>query len=130
MDKEIAERWCTALRSGKYRQGTGTLRQVIEGRVTFCCLGVLTNLYLREHNESWTADGDDVDIGICELSDNEHLPLRVMEWSGMASECGARERVRNIVAPCLTELNDGSAKVPRLTFSEIADIIEKEAADL
>lgn len=126
MNKEIAERWRTALRSGKYRQGAGTLRQVTEGQVTFCCLGVLTNLYLREHNQTWDIKGGDV----CELSDDEHLPLRVTRWAGLSSDCGARVSDGDLVHPSLTELNDGSSKVTRLTFAEIADIIEKEAADL
>ena len=40
MDKKIKKKWLKALRSGKYKQGMGTLR--IEDR--FCCLGVLCDL--------------------------------------------------------------------------------------
>lgn len=36
MNKEWAEKWAAALRSGEYKQGTGRLRQGDR----FCCLGV------------------------------------------------------------------------------------------
>jgi hypothetical protein len=126
MNKEIAERWCTALRSGKYRQGTGTLRQVTEGQVTFCCLGVLTDLYLREHNQTW--DGG-VSGNECHMSDDEFMPHAVEVWAGTHSECGSRPQ-NDGAEPPLTALNDGTPKIPRLTFGEIADIIEKEAETL
>jgi hypothetical protein len=126
MNKEIAERWCTALRSGKYRQGTGTLRQVTVGQVTFCCLGVLTDLYLREHNQTWDggASGNE-----CHMFDDEHLPHAVAVWAGMYDECGSRPQ-NALAEPPLTALNDGSPKIPQRTFAEIADIIETEAETL
>lgn len=37
MDSKIKEQWVAALRSGKYKQGTGYLNR--DGK--FCCLGVL-----------------------------------------------------------------------------------------
>lgn len=44
MKKEIAEKWTKALRSGKYKQGTGELRAYITDEVQFCCLGVLCEI--------------------------------------------------------------------------------------
>lgn len=38
LSSELAEKWCAALRSGAYDQGTGCLRPTDE---TYCCLGVL-----------------------------------------------------------------------------------------
>lgn len=45
MKKEVAKAWVEALRSGKYKQGKGWLRQEEPGvEPTFCCLGVLCDL--------------------------------------------------------------------------------------
>ena len=43
MSKAMRERWKLNLRSGEYKQGTGTLRNVQGG---FCCLGVLADTEL------------------------------------------------------------------------------------
>jgi hypothetical protein len=44
MKKEIADKWIEALRSGEYKQGTGTL----QNKCGYCCLGVLCKLAERE----------------------------------------------------------------------------------
>lgn len=48
MNPEIKEQWVTALRSGKYIQGTGRLRRkrgvFLDEPETFCCLGVLCEI--------------------------------------------------------------------------------------
>lgn len=43
MDKKIRNKWVKALRSGKYKQGTGALVSPGNGQKKdrFCCLGVL-----------------------------------------------------------------------------------------
>lgn len=38
MDKDIKEKWVKALRSGEYKQGTGTF---LDDKNRYCCLGVL-----------------------------------------------------------------------------------------
>lgn len=42
MNPELKAQWLAALRSGKYEQGQGMLRQPIDG--TFCATGVLADL--------------------------------------------------------------------------------------
>lgn len=45
MKRELRDKWCEALRSGKYLQGRGALRVVTaEGVDSYCCLGVLCDL--------------------------------------------------------------------------------------
>lgn len=39
MDQEIKQKWCDALRSGKYKQGKSYMYNEKTG--TYCCLGVL-----------------------------------------------------------------------------------------
>lgn len=41
MNKDLKEKWITALRSGKYKQGKGQLRDNIDGEYHYCCLGIL-----------------------------------------------------------------------------------------
>jgi hypothetical protein len=47
MNKEIADKWIEALRSGEYEQGIASLQS--GGR--FCCLGVLCDLAIKEGND-------------------------------------------------------------------------------
>ena len=49
MKPEIKAQWIEALRSGEYKQTKGELRTP-NG---YCCLGVLTDLYLKKHNDEW-----------------------------------------------------------------------------
>ena len=59
MNKEIKDKWVTALRSGKYKQTTGALRRVTaDGESGFCCLGVLCDVV--------DPDGWDMKIADCE----------------------------------------------------------------
>jgi hypothetical protein len=46
MKAGMKRKWITALRSGEYEQGAGNLKaKDDEGNVSFCCLGVLRDLY-------------------------------------------------------------------------------------
>lgn len=46
LTQEIKDRWVAALRSGKYKQGRGTLCSYdgLSNERSFCCLGVLADL--------------------------------------------------------------------------------------
>ena len=54
MNPELKQKWLEALRSGKYKQGTGLLRSKEN---YFCCLGVLCDII---DNKKWeiTNSGD------------------------------------------------------------------------
>jgi len=51
MKAGIKKRWISALRSGKYKQGTGQLR---DAQNNFCCLGVLCDVQGRHW---WKPEG-------------------------------------------------------------------------
>lgn len=51
LDPEIKAKWITALRSGKYKQTTNTLKA--KDGSGFCCLGVLCDLAAADGNGSW-----------------------------------------------------------------------------
>lgn len=44
MRPDVKAKWITALRSGEYRQGRGSLRE----HDAYCCLGVLCDLHAKE----------------------------------------------------------------------------------
>lgn len=104
MNPEIKKKWCEALRSGEYEQGTLSLRH---GN-TYCCLGVLCDLHSRETGNKWDEDDEYLDKW-------GYLPSAVMEWSGFKS---CRPEVRS---GTLDRLNDTGT-----SFSKIAGLIEKE----
>lgn len=111
MDKKIMKKWVKALRSGKYRKTTGQLCKVAQnGNKSYCCLGVLTELYLKENK---TIDEYDPNNGC--LSPN------VQDWAGMNDSCGSL--IYSNESTDLTCLND-CTKAKR-GFKRIADIIEK-----
>jgi hypothetical protein len=76
MNQEIKQRWIQALRSGEYEQGEGGLFHC--GK--FCCLGVLTDLYIKEHGFQWKQDS--ADLWSFE-DERETLPQSVQDWSGI-----------------------------------------------
>lgn len=72
MKKTIKKLWVQALRSGKYRQGFGSLRT---GPHTYCALGVLTRLYANAVHKSF-------DKVI--RHPYAPLPLAVRQWAGLS----------------------------------------------
>jgi hypothetical protein len=105
MKEAIAKRWVRALRSGEYRQARRVLWRKGRGESdSFCCLGVLTDLYVRSGG-SESGWGDEV------------LTQRVQEWAGLKFPNG------NIPFAdiCLSRMNDEGH-----SFAGIADVIERE----
>lgn len=112
MKKEIAEQWVAILRSGMVEQATGRLEDTAG---SMCCLGVLSAMAEAEgicrrrevHNHGYSYDTAET-----------VLPPAVVVWAEVSSNDGGRGHNRKT----LTRLNDNGG----LSFSEIADIIEKE----
>lgn len=110
MKKEIADKWVEALRSGKYKQGTRRLYDPPTN--SYCCLGVLCEI---QGVKTLTEQGDTLELP----QDKNKVGLKT---SGASLEG----------MPSLWVLNDGDpVRVPeRLTFDEIADIIQIAYKDL
>ena len=112
MNEQVKENWLSALRSGDYKQ-TQLKLHTDDG---FCCLGVLCDLYGKEHNVEWDLVEDE-DHSYYEFQDKEsHLPSSVMEWAGVE---GQNPDIDN-GTETLATLNDTGC-----TFEEIADIIQE-----
>lgn len=147
MKAEVADKWTEALRSGEYQQASGQLRvcgaewETKPTDSAFCCLGVLCDLYAREHAIAGWGQG----LKRCHISHGElflneefHLPREVREWAGMRSDNGALGTATTVIhvdraghacaetwGDNLVDLNDGGA-----SFAEIADVIAQRKEEL
>jgi len=133
MDINVKQKWLTALNSGKYEQVKGRLK----GKVGFCCLGVLCDLYAEEHPEAygWAKNGAGSLIGyinFCDINGDFNdcvLPPDVKEWAGLSNDDPA-------IAPIPSRRGIFSEELPRdslarandsgYTFPEISQIIRRE----
>lgn len=126
MREDIKVRWVEALRSGQYEQTEGLLAN----DNGFCCLGVLCEIavqdgvVVKEVKDQWEGDPNDnhvVTYGVgTEYAMDAVLPSMVYEWAELESSNPAimYQDVRHPIS----DLNDDY----KLTFSEIADVIERE----
>jgi hypothetical protein len=125
MNKEIKEQWVSALRSGKYKQGNGALRNIKD---EFCCLGVLCDIVAPE---KWELNNKTLLYGIDNKSkylETAVLFSEIRELTGVELTCvgeyGEFEgsvSYNNIDHDNLVSLNDEG-----MSFEEIANVIEEK----
>lgn len=108
MKPKIKKLWVEALRSGKYKQGSGRLRTFSDA---YCCLGVLCDLHRKETGRQWrrNSHGDWV-----YLSATGALPEEVSNWAGL--KCG------NPALGLDSAISHNDSGTP---FPDIADRIQK-----
>jgi hypothetical protein len=138
MDKLIAEKWVAALRSGEYKQGKGVLHN--QDSNTYCCLGVLCDLFVKEKNirDAYCQQRMLSDSSLVTAFDGTTgtLPRDVRYWSGISDDNGQFQYDKPIPSrdtsyfrdeqTCLlTSMNDGEYGHD-FTFEEIANIIEEQ----
>lgn len=116
MNPEIKAKWVAALRSGEYKQGRSNLRSEDE---SFCCLGVLCDLYSREFGERWADPSKDADWFSFMNQDNT-LPRSLKGWAGLTNAGGDPVTINGVHAELWEHNDDGR------TFAEIADAIEAQ----
>lgn len=111
---ELLKEWVAALRSGEYRQGKNMLQNT---NGTYCCLGVACEV-ARKHG---------IEVQDRYVKVNDHRTIKVLRGLDLCTQGPVRQAFGITECgqlsddSCLSELNDSGA-----TFSEIADIIEKE----
>ncbi len=123
MDPVVRPQWCAALRSGDYQQAKHELRQTVAGVVIgHCCLGVLTDLWLKAGHEEMIYDSADPAAPPVSVWDKGGgvLSSPVAEWAGLTAP---DPRLRPNRGGRATGLNDSG-----FTFAEIADLIDGGAA--
>lgn len=108
MKKIWKKRWLKALRSGKYKQTAGTLRDAYG----FCCLGVLCDVVAKHENKKWRRNTFSGEMA--------NLPEYVSELVGIEGSDPDIKYKYDFVA--LSYLNDSEG----LDFNELADLIEKQ----
>ena len=101
MKNDIKAKWLEALRSGRYEQGTGRLRNY---RNQFCCLGVLCDVL---DNSKWST--------FCSA------PVYGDMVSGLSSDLLDRVGISEGAQDALIRQNDSVGA----SFKEIADWIEQ-----
>ncbi len=122
MNQEIKQKWVAALKSDKYKQCGGALKRTDDfGEQRYCCLGVLTDLYLAEKGEQWTSSE----------ANRGFLPSSVKLWADLDSSAPRVERGDLIKVDYaddeggdfvrLTYLNDSL----KLSFPQIAEMIDR-----
>ena len=120
MDRTLAKKWVTALRSGDYLQGTDYLcstdfaeKDPVE---SFCCLGVLADIvgipYDTQKNEDFNTTQR------VYLNDGEETSVADFPTEEMLLNMGG---LKEDMARDLAEMNDHD-----VSFAEIADYIEKQ----
>jgi hypothetical protein len=113
MNIELVKEWIAALRSGKYKQGTGRLEDTTEG--TFCCLGVAAKIAVDHGlaNRFETAGVGHYRTdkgGYVEDEDYTHLPPSLKPLFGISDFQQSQ----------LIDMNDEEGN----SFLEISDYIE------
>lgn len=138
MNEEWRDKWVAALRSGQYTQGVGSLTGPED---TYCCLGVLCNIFDSagwESNEPGSAyvydyndnhDQSHFDDEAVDYSDHSEYWDETHSETELPGSLAALLKVNHDDEQTLISFNDGvqGAHNPlgvHLTFSEIADIIE------
>ena len=128
MKKTVMKKWIKALRSGKFKQGKGQLKQTNpQGKVNHCCLGVLCELYneemIKNKKKKLKEAIESYGFGEKEMTYSFDgrgglLPKKVMNWSGVSTDEG---KFYDSTEPLsLVEVNDEGKR-----FTTIANFIEK-----
>jgi len=150
MKKTIMTKWVKALRSGKYNQCKENLCTLdVEGNPSYCCLGVLTQLYLderkrqkKDNNIEDFMDAEEYSKNYCWIDltipypawyiadETGLLPKEVAHWAGFdTTRAGWGNGTISGFAEDknLATMNDGweCVGLKRKTFKQIANIIEK-----
>lgn len=103
------KKWVKALRSGKYKQGTGRLRSMSD---EYCCLGIACDV---SGLDKWKYKGFykyKEGVGA--------LPIAVKKWLGLRDRFGSFGKGESLSA-----MNDNG-----FLFEEIADVIEEKWEEL
>lgn len=122
MNKELVDKWVAALRSGEYKQ----TESVLFDGTGYCCLGVLCKVVQDPifHEDKKRYQWFDATAVV---------PVQIKEMVGLNSNVGEYTPPNNSssnnslrMSESLVHLNDRK----RLTFNEIADIIESRPEGL
>lgn len=140
MKQEVMKKWVKALESGRYKKGKNRLCSISEnGTRSFCCLGVLCDLYDRDMKSKKKKvlnkevipgeiaetfiNSNKVKVVVFENNEGT-LPEKVIKWAGF--EDGNSEGFIDDIPYPLIDLNDGNKNknLKAKSFKKIASIIK------
>ncbi len=123
MNAEVKKKWVAALKSREYTQAQKRLRE--PDTSSYCCLGVLCDLYLKETGEGkWGLDGY---FEVNGVSDRGVPPPAVWEWAGLPDSnpnVDLSSYDLDLTTGYTESLANGNDA--GLTFAQIADVIEAQ----
>ena len=125
MNREIAKKWATLLRSGDFTKQKGGLAN--QDRTKHCVMGVLCEVALRggvdmEVHPAVGHVGTSISMDFSSFDHSLYvLPTRVKQWAGMASNNGKFGEDQSLL-DCNDYLD--------LNFCTLADIIEENVDTL
>jgi hypothetical protein len=117
--------WVAALRSGEYRQTTGTLRALTgPDEFRFCCLGVACDVAAKAGVGEWDENSDEfiVIAGDTRYAEEGELPAPVRDWLGLYDNSGSYQYGAEYDTTSLITNNDSDG----WDFEAIAKLIESE----
>jgi hypothetical protein len=118
MNIEFLREWADALESGKYKQGTGYLRDIED---QYCCLGVACDLLIEKHVlDSWQHDSASAYSVHSRASSLPDIAAHYIGFEGDNANYGPLF-YHNV--PHLVAANDDR----RYSFSQIASILRNVA---
>lgn len=125
MNPQVKAKWLAKLRSNKYRQGKNWLRITDEeGETSFCCLGVLCELYNEEEGRLELLSSSQYGRGSTYDGEAKVLPPKVASWAGLLEDgagyyiVNPRDEGRMTALPILNDTG--------YSFEAIADILEQQ----
>ena len=135
MKQSIAKKWIAALESGRYRKGQNVLRK--KKTDTYCCLGVLCELYRQEYpkKSEWInskeTEGALAFVNKENTSDHDDsvLPIFVQNWAGIASTTGMLFGAETTGFNALTVINDKKGKGAQ-SFKSVIEAIKAHWKEL
>ncbi len=140
MNAKILKRWSAALRSGKFKQGRGTLRLDDGKGQRWCCLGVLCELHRRALGGKWkwfnTDEGGCLSYGTSLSNSKKGFPPGpVVAWAGMKSHnpalllpFGGDDAMPRMSAADMNDYGDDGKANKRYGFKSIATALERTQA--
>lgn len=102
MYPSVKKKWVKALRSGDFKQTDSGLKlETDDGVFGYCCLGVLTELYIEDHNLKGKKEVQDLSF----RKDNCYPNRTVTNWAGLPRYT-ATSGIGNLLV-FLADINDG-----------------------
>lgn len=120
MNQQIKQKWVSALRSGRYKQG----KTYLNADNCFCVMGVLCDIAVKAGVGKWKKQAN-----VKAFQDGDFLyratfPDRVRYWAGFSADEIDSDFFHIYIKSAKTTIS--SLNDEGMSFNDLADLIEKE----